>query len=542
MAVGLAQSSKQTVLGGAIITGAVFAAGFVLAQSQLNVLENHPNRIIGLETANTYHEGTVEFSVGTFQANDRGGATGNQLYFGGGSYSPSDKLTFGLDLQVYEDPTLEPINGLYPDIRMETVALWGKYKILDTGRLAVSALGSVESIVNIEADIWGGPHQPQELIGALKVPVSFLVTDRLQFHVTPSVSFYPETIAGAQFYGTIASIGTGVSYLASNRLSFFGAIDAPISGGNTIASDGSYKKVPVWTVGGRYNVTPKIALDGYLTNGIGVTPATSVLTFWPEGDEVLAGARLVYTPGAKRQVSYLGVPAQVTRREENLQQDGLILMSADVLEPGKMRIGGWYGSNNNAGVMLGFSPDQDFEVQAIFEQPSDSPSAPSSLIPTTVIRYMIGGKLRFMDQNSGNPFSLGARVLFGRQMDNQPGKGVFFAEAAASFKTASGLTLTANPKASGWGGTRIAGLGLGLNYAVTDGLDLIAEATPVFLDGDKMTWAAGMRYTASSGFSVDANVTNAIGRNSIFSMIGQDDVRVSLMLSKTFDLSGLKRW
>lgn len=57
-----------------------------------------------------------------------------------------------------------------------------------------------------------------------------------------------------------------------------------------------------------------------------------------------------------------------------------------------------------------------------------------------------------------------------------------------------------------------------------------------------MTWAAGMRYTAPSGFSVDANVTNAVGRNSIFSMIGQDDVRVSLMLSKTFDLSGLKRW
>lgn len=353
----------------------------------------------------------------------------------------------------------------------------------------------------------------------------------------------PDTLGGSQFYGTIASLGLGFTARASQRLSFFGAADMPLSGGNTVSSTATYEKKAVWTAGLRYNVTPRAALEAYVTNGVGITPATSVLTFWPKGNTVLGGLQLVYTPGAKRPESYRGAPAPVTPRQANLQSDGFTIGSADILEPGALRVTAWGGNDNAAGGMIAFSPDRDGEIQFAFDQYSDSPSA-SPLVPGTEPRYHIGAKLRFMDQNNGNPFSLTGRVFYGRQINAQPGIGVFFFEGLASYKTAGGrLTLTAAPKVAGYSSVRVAGFGLGANYAVSDNLELIAEATPVAKDATDPTWAVGARYHfGRSGFSVDAMATNAAGRQGIGTMLAQDDTRFSISLSKVFDMTGLKRW
>ena len=62
------------------------------------------------------------------------------------------------------------------------------------------------------------------------------------------------------------------------------------------------------------------------------------------------------------------------------------------------------------------------------------------------------------------------------------------------------------------------------------------------MDGSETTWSAGMRYNfGQSGFAVDAMATNAIGRQGLGTMVAQDDVRASVMITKTFDLRGLRR-
>lgn len=498
-------------------------------------------RIGGFETAATHHRGTLKFHVGWIQSDPRKSAgTGNQLYFGGGSYALTDRLTFGFDAQTYEDPTIDPINGSNPNIKMNTVALWGKYALYQGERLSVSGLASLESILHLRSPIWNGTSRNVNM-AALKAPVSYQVNDRFALHVTPSVTIMPDTVNGRQFYGsTIASLGLGATWKVGQRVSFAAAVDTPVSGANTIASDGSYKKVPVWTISGKYNVTPKAALEAFVTNGVGMTPATSILTHWPEGKEVLAGLQLIYTPGANRPESYRGVPAPVTARQASLQSDGFTLGSADVAEPGQLRTSVWGGSDSAGGVALGFSPDRDGEVQVIFEQYSKNPSAPAALVPTTSLRYMFGPKLRFMDQNNGDAFSLTARMLYGRQIDSNAGVGVFYLDGMASYKTGR-WALSASPKIAAFGNTEVAGLGLGVNYAVSDSLELVAEVTPVALSASTATWAAGLRYNVGdSGFAVDAHATNAIGRYGIGSMVAQDDVRVAVTLSKAFDLSGLK--
>ena len=529
---------------------AAVAAAFVsgdsaaVAESSSVPLHNHPTRLISLETANMNPAGTVELSVGTMQTDpSKGSGTGNQLYFGGGSYSPTDRLTFGFDLQSYQDPTISPINGAFPDIKMHTGALWAKYQVFKGSRVSMAALASVENLFALEGPLYGGRNE-HVLIGAIKAPITIKASQQLEFHITPGVSFFPSTVGGQPYYGTVGSIGLGASYKPSERLAFFATADTAVSGANNVDSTAAYTKDTVLMIGGRYNVTPKIALEAFVTNGAGLTPATSVLTHWPDGDDVLAGLRLVYTPGANLPISYRGEPAAVTRRQTNLQHDGFTLGSADVLEPGMIRTTVWGGSDSNSGFGLSFSPDQDAEIQLFVEKYSDSPTAPAALVPTTEVRYMIGPKLRFMDQNNGDAFSLSGRMLFGRHKEPLVGGvGVFYLEALASYKSSDRLVFTAAPKLGAFGNVEMAGLGLGVNYQVSDNLELIAEATPVGLDGDTATWAAGLRYNiGKSGFSIDASATNAVGRQGIGSMIAQDDTRFTIALSKTFDGRGLKFW
>ncbi|WP_139280669.1 hypothetical protein [Shimia gijangensis] len=513
----------------------------VSAQDSTTPLHNQPTRFVSFETANTYRTGTVELSFGTTQTDPRSAlGTGNQLYFGGGSYSLNDRLTFGFDLHNYVDDAGGPIGGVPTAIEMTTLSGWGKYQLYSDSRWTVSALVALESFLTLESPIFGGTNT-FVMSGAFKAPITYNASQKLQFHVTPSVYYFPGTVGGQNFYGTIASLGFGASYKANDRLGLFGSVDVPLSGTNTISSSGAYEDVPVWTAGGRYNVTPKIALEGYVTNGIGMTPGTSILTFWPDGDTALAGLRLIYTPGAKITDSYRAPLTPVTLRQRNVQQDGFTMGSADVLEPGTIRTSAWYGSDSNTGIMFGFSPDQDSEIQVIFEQYSDNPTADPALVPTTDVRYMFGPKLRFMDQNNGDAFSLSGRALYGRRIGSGALLGVFFAELIGSYKTNGGTVFTVNPKLAAFGSTEIAGLGLGVNYAFLSGLELIAEVTPVGLDGSDPTWAAGLRYTVgTSGFTVDAQATNAIGRYGIGGMIAQDDTRIALTVSKVFDVTRLK--
>lgn len=504
-------------------------------------LEGQPVRLGAFETANMYRGGTFELKIGTQQTEPGASSgTGNQLYFGGGSYAVNDNLTFGIDTSYYRDPTVKPILGSNPDFQVFPAALWGKVRVHDDGRLSIAALASVETFVKLDSPVFGGP-QSGVVFGALKLPVSFSVTPDLQLHFTPGVSVFPDTVGGMPFYGTIGTVGAGFSYRAGPRVAFYGSVDVPVGdGGNTISNTATYIKKPVYTLGGRFNVTPKAALDLYVTNGVGMTPATSILTHWPDGDTVLAGIQLVYTPGASIPNSYRGPAAPVTRRQLALQQDGFTLASADTLEPGLFSVGGWYGSNDNYGLALAFSPDRDGEVNVIVEDYAFDGSVAGALTPTTEPRYMIGPKLRFMDQNNGDPFSLSARALFGRQIDSGvPLLGVFFAEGVASYKVNDRLALTANPKIGAFGNTEILGLGLGVNYELAEGLEMIAEATAVGADATTATFAAGLRYNVpGAGLSIDASASNAIGRYGIGTMIAQDSTKYAISVTKRFDLKG----
>ena len=361
-------------------------------------LESHPTQLGRmLETANHLPGNGVQVTVGTAQtAPGSGPGTGNQIYYLGADYAPTDRLTFGIHAETFEDPVTSPINGLFPAFGMDTASGSIKYKLIDGDRLDVSVQGAVE-FFRFETSVFGTDTgtDAEHIIGSIKAPISYAMSDELQFHLTPGVSFFPDDLNGTPFYGTVGYVGAGLSYRPNERIAGYAAVNVPVAGGNTVSSTGTITTTPVWVVGGRYNATPKIGVDVYATNGIGTTPTTGILSYWPSGDEILYGARIVWTPGEGPgyRPSYRNL-SPVTPRQRSLQHDGFTLSSADTHEPGSFAGTAWYGTGDNYGAGIILAPDQDGQMEGYIEQYSNDGSVPAALLPSQNERYMFGLKLR----------------------------------------------------------------------------------------------------------------------------------------------------
>lgn len=500
------------------------------SDTPLPPIERHPGRLLDFNTAYQLHRGEIQVMVGTHQTTPgyaRTG-TGNQLYYGGIDWGLTDRIQLRLSRQHFEDPVSRPINGLFPAIRFQALSVAAKVHLYQSTRISIAAEAAIERFV-FESPLFLSRRgvEGTHVVGALHVPISYAATPRLSFHLTPGISIFPDTVNGLPFYGTITSLGAGFSWKPNARWLAFGSITYPIGpGGNTISSTAAITRMPIWSAGLRYNVSPKLGVELYTTNGIGVTPATNILSFFPNGDTPLYGARLVYAPGrsAAYRPNYRGISSTpLSSRNRSLQQDGFTLTSADTLAAGTFMATGHYSSFDgySGGALL--SPDHDGQVEAYYEQYADDGSIGASRVPNSKARYMFGGKLRLMDQNNGSAFSLSVRTLLGRDTGRL---GVFYFGVAASRKVNSRLALTINPKIAAFGSNTQIGVGFGANYQLFRDLQVIAEITPL-AHSYTPVWAAGVRYQIpKTSINFDLHATNAIGGNGLGTLVGQNETKL----------------
>ncbi len=142
-----------------------------------------------------------------------------------------------------------------------------------------------------------------------------------------------------------------------------------------------------------------------------------------------------------------------------------------------------------------------------------------------------------MNTRYGDPFSLAGRVSAGRSIPG-PGPGALYADLTGTFVFGSGTAVS--PKLGAVGAedeSVFYGLGLGVNHAIFDRVQLIGEVTPM-LEATGTVWAAGARYAAQdSRFSIDLSATNAIGRNGAGTMLAQEEVKFMLGATVIFGLN-----
>jgi hypothetical protein len=509
-------------------------------------LQTPPTRLVNLETANQLPLGSVQFEAGTHQANpgdNRQGNTGYQNYYTSLDWGVTDKLQVGFAAQFFDDPTKGQINGTFPNLTFVSFAPSVKYQVFKNERLKVAVSGTAELLeLSSDPGLFNNTNKKSSEyfgIGKVEVPVTYNADDDIQLHFTPGVAFYPETVKGADFYGTFLNVGAGISWQASEKLNLFANANLPLGpGGNTLSSDDNsiYRKL-VWAAGTRYAVNPRAGVEVYGTNAFGATPTTSLLAFIPDGNEVIFGANVkyIFDFGQNYASSFGNKPdIPLTNRDKQLLLDGLTLSSSTTLPPDQIRLTTGMTSGGNAKLNLSYGLANDLQLEIPIEQFGNNDNLPSGETFGNAIKFGAGAKLRFLNQAQGDPFSLSVKVK-GVRDSKRPRVGTLFAEVPIVYQNSNKTALFFNPKAAFYRKEERFGLGLGLNQLLTDKFQLIGELTPV--SGHELVWSTGLRYFDSTAdLGIDIYASNTSGQNSIGGLVADTSTNIGFNVHWLFRL------
>ncbi len=505
---------------------------------KLTPLQTPPIHLFNLETANQLPKGAIYTTAGVriFPKGISGG-TGLQVFNGSIEGGVTDKLQLGGHFILFDDDLGKPINGQLTALQILGLAPQIKYQVLNGEKFKLAVSGSLEYLT-ISTD--SGLFKPvvnnqlktaKTIAGTLQVPFTFDLTPTFQWHVTPGVAFFPGSVNnGGNFYGTFFNVGTGFSWQAVKRVSFFADVNVPVGPGNNAVNTnaGLYRQV-VWSGGGRVLVSPAVGLDLYATNALGQTPATRALSFIPGGGETALGLNLVYTPDIFQsyETSFRPRKSPLEARDYQLMLDGITLTSADTLPKGKFLVNAGIGAGSDFKIAYGMSDDAQLEF--LGQNFSDGGSVNYldsngiSRNQGNSLKLGAAGKFRFLDQAKGDPFSFSIKGEFAEAYVQADGVGMIGAEAAFMYQVNPKVALLFNPKFGAFGPIRLVGAGLGINADVYRGIQLIGEFTPS-LSGRKSVWSIGARYQhAKTGLGIDVYGSNAIGRNLVGGLIAESN-------------------
>ncbi len=261
-----------------------------------------------------------------------------------------------------------------------------------------------------------------------------------------------------------------------------------------------------------------------------MTPTTGILNFFPDGDIVMVGAKLVHTfgPGAPDKRHYDREPGvRPTPRQRILMGDGFTLEGPRTRQRGKMEAQGFFGTQGARGAAIAIAPDHFLELRASYESIADDGSGSSGKLTSAADRWTGRFKLQFMDEIDGWPVSLGFIASFGRDLNDN---GAFYTALPVMREVTQDLAIRAVPKAAFYGNNEELGLGLGGVYAIGRRTNLFAEYT-LRNNGDDI-WAIGTKTRLKGApFEIGLHATNAIGAYGVNSMTSQNDPKIVLSVS-----------
>lgn len=498
----------------------------------LTPLQLKPLEPMTIETANILPQGALYTSYGAniFSKGSQGGGIGLQTYNASIDYGINHQWQVGAGLSFFDDILGSRFNGKPTDFGFLSFAPNFKYQFINEPTHSIAVVGSLE-FIKITGE--NGLFTPSDrsdssttVGGTIQVPFTYNFGNTYQWHLVGGLAIFPDTVnGGGDFYGTFFNVGTGLSFKFDDRIGFFADINVPLGpGGNSVNTRGDITKSLVWSAGLNYLHSPNIAIDLSLTNRLGSTPATKLLSFLPDGGPVGLGLNIRYTPdiGQNYQRSFDTRPLQpFSHRDKQLLFDGIILSSPNTIRQGMLSFDGGIGPNFN--LEVGYGMSDNAQLGFIAQQLADTNETIGNSLK-------LGGstKLRFLSQSQGDPFSFGLRGAFQEATGSEDGVGSFTAEASFAYEINDHIALTFNPKLGLYGGNRIFGTGLGFNFQAFSGFQLIGEVTPM-LSNDATVWAAGARYfPPKTNVGLGVYTTNAVGTGDIGSVITQSNSNVSV--------------
>lgn len=508
-----------------------------------------------LPTAKVLDPDDLQLAIGEVSPFNTGvaGGTGLQNYLGSIEMGLLENVQLSAYYTQADDPlpAIIPSRSIQPDNRWDAIAAGFRWRWAQRPHLTASldatferfsvksggtnSFGTAENSCNIFNSNCLSSVQTNNLISSFSLPLTWQPNRSLEFTLTPGVSFLPSSQGNANgygpFYGTNIFVGAGLAYRPGARVQVFGSAMLPLGpGSNSFDADLVFSRRPVYAAGLRYSLNPRIALEGLLTNGYGLTPSTALLTL-PSSDQVMYAGRLIYTPTRRD-----GPPFPSSQPGDHLRLSGLSVASANLLPAGESRIRFSAASNGvlSARYDLGFSNAFMFDLEigqvSTGVDPVDAFAATYMTPGSTTIRG--GGTALFFSQPRGDALSSALRMSFGRVL-GETRYGYQFVEWINSYQINPSVSVQLNPKLA-WSGTSTpAGFGLGLNWRLTPWLTLIPEGN-LAAQGGQSNWTLSLRSCPSRRFCLDLYGTDALSFQDAGQLLQAAQPAVGMSMSWTF--------
>jgi hypothetical protein len=537
------------------------------------------NRHPVLTTAEQLQQGEVVTSLRYRQSFPSGtardvGLTGQPTF--GISWGVTDKLELTLDAQTVDNSgpgNQGPFKALRINPDNTGPNLFQEFTFQAKQRLWQNEEGT-QALSGVVAASLGNAGRPyrffdetgaisngknNEIVTSLELPFTIRTDNRLQLTLSPKVAFLPNDnalyfntppVEKPGSFGTTFGLAGGISYQLNPRLILWGDAFVPLTGNNTINRDtGLPARTIAFNAGLRYIVNPRLATDLFVSNTLGNTGPLSIVT---DSDNPSLGLGITYLPGITSANRRYSQHFHATQQPPPDTVAGFGLLDGGTIANQQLRLslqGGEQGLLT--GIRYGLL--DDLEIGAFLES-----------IPGTVDESALGlsGKVRFLHQADGDPFTLSGLVTVARSNnvlvnlinDNRneleerglEKSGFAFSNEKAGelliitlstpmhyqFKGGSAIWLTPTLGFVQRNGLEIAGLNLGGSVPLARGLDAIAEAGlelsgngNAFVGNNRETvipWTVGLRWhpasllgipktSAISGLQLEAYVTNRVG-------------------------------
>jgi hypothetical protein len=404
----------------------------------------------------------------------------------------------------------------------------------------------------------------ESIIPTIQTPFTYSTGD-WQFSLIPSIAFFRDDSAAYFFrppdstesFGTTFGVAGAVSYKIDPRLTLWGDAFIPVTGNNSVdRTSGEPSKALAFNFGLRYLLNPRLAFDVFASNTLGDTGA---LALTAEENDIGFGVGVTFMPdfiNANRQI-----PSSFNTDTEKIAtpliHGGFGFFDGGTLSANNFLLNIQGGSSNIASSLrYGMLDDLEINlfVDYVFGDTDESEQG-------------IGGKIRFLNQAAGNPFTLSLAASFSQT--NEPFLN-FFNNDKNAFD-ASGLDKTApflfkeddqflgrlfivsvslpihyqfDSGAAIWLtptvgyvqriGAEIAGFDVGASLPLTDDLEAIGEIGYNFVGNgnafsddsnileDSIPWTVGLRWdlanilgwekaTAAGSPQLEFYVTNRVG-------------------------------
>ncbi len=532
----------------------------------------------GVPTANQLFEQDMRisaFQLSPFRGGDPGG-TGNQNYGMRFDIGVKDWLQVSAFASQADDPLYAPIkglnsqpsnfwesyggaaqvriasdgNGLYPGSpgKFWNLALAGSLEVWNVGSGGCDSF-NCKGQDTASPNIFNNSGQrvySRNVIGSVALPFSWNPSSRWQFSISPGVSFLPETQGGAPgqggegtFYGNNTWLSSGALWRPIPELELFSSAIFPFGPGTNSFDDHlTFSKVPILTGGLIWNLNPRIALEGTLTNGWGATPATALLAL-PSANQVGYSALFRYTSGA---IDTPQLP--LTPRQFSLAAGGLTVNTALIPPDGFAHLWGNADSEGNLFGSVSYSLSNIFQLDlykaGYFRNLMPVGGEPSSSLASTYasdrgFNWRVGGKAVALSPMRGAPLWTSGKISFGRNNDPASYQGYTFFESINTWEATSWLALNINPKFAWSGVSNPWGIGFSGNFQLGASFQVIPEVNVVasHLKATNATFA--LRWIADPETTfLDLYMSNAAGLVDMGQLMGSKDIRFGTRVTTIF--------